>query len=388
MKKIIGGLILMVIMLPTIVLAAYPEDMEEQANYDGLIDLQELQTTSDPIDTSETIESDIYEMNQDVLINQTVDGNVYVMAQNAKIEDANIYGNVYIMAKKIEVINSEIEGSLYVMGEDITFSGMTNDVYACGSNIEFCEDSYVWRDAKIAGNTVKVNANIARNLYAGVKSLSVGDNAVIEGTLKYFSEEEGNISESARIADVQFEKEATEDTQKQESNVMKYIYEVLKVAFQAFILVLIVVFGVHKFKTLKRSNNITSDFLKDTGKGALVLIFVPIISILLMISIIGMGFGFVLLALYFILLYISIPVTALEITHRILAKQSENEIKKGKMIGISILISLIFWAIKFIPTIGGIIRFIAVLIGLGITATLIFQKNKKEEMNENEKRSN
>lgn len=384
MKKIIGILLLSFMMIANISFATESVDLDKMEFDESEIE----QLLSAKMHESNMLDDDVYQMEKDVTIQQSVNGNVYVMAQNVKIEEVEIYGNVYIMAQKIEIVNSEIDGSVYVMGEEINFSGMANDVYALGESINFSSDSYVYRDVRVAGETVNIDGSIERNCYAGTKSLLVTDNAVIEGTLKYFSEQEGNISENARITDVQFEKEELEDTQEQESNIMQYIYEVLKVAFQAFILVLIVVFGIHKFKILKRTDNIASDFLKDTGKGALVLIFVPIISILLMISIIGMGFGFVLLALYFILLYISIPVTAVEITHRILAKQSENEIKKGKMIGISILISVIFWAIKFIPTIGEIIRFIAVLIGLGITATLIFQKNKKEEINENEKRSN
>lgn len=379
MKKRIGILLLSLILIANI---SFATESVESDNIE--FDETEIeQLLNESMHESNMLDDDVYRMEENVTIQQNVNGNVYIMAKDAKIEEVEIYGNVYIMAQKIEIINSDIEGSVYAMGEEIDFSGMANDVYALGESINFSSDAYIWRDARVVSENVSIDGTIERNCYAGVKSLSAGDNAVIEGRLKYFSKEEGNISENAQIMEVQFEQEKSEDTEKQEPAVMKYLYEVLKVAFQALIIVLIIMFRTHKFKTLKRTDNIASDFLKDTGKGALVLIFVPITSILLMISIIGMGFGFVLLALYFILLYISIPVTAVEITHRILAKQSENEIKKGKMIGISIFISVIFWAIKFVPTIGGIIRFIAVLIGLGMITTLIFQKNKKEEINEN-----
>ncbi len=128
------------------------------------------------------------------------------------------------------------------------------------------------------------------------------------------------------------------------------------------------------------------DFLKNTGKGALMLIFLPILSVVLMLSVIGVGFGLIVLVLYIIGLCVAIPIASVEIAHRILAKK--EEVKKGLWIGLSIVVSLLIWAMKFVPVIGGIIRFILVLIGLGIICSLIFQRNKKEEVNENEKASN
>lgn len=123
------------------------------------------------------------------------------------------------------------------------------------------------------------------------------------------------------------------------------------------------------------------DFLKSTGKGALMLIFVPILSVVLMLSILGLGFGMIILALYIILLCVAIPITSVEIAYRILGKK--EDVKKAVWIGISILVSLVIWGIKFIPVVGGIVRLIVILIGLGIVSSLIFQRNKKEKVNEN-----
>lgn len=398
MKKRIGVLFLSLMMLATISLAAYPAELEEQ-------ELQELEALEnsengeygiEPISEEageaeeeyEVIEDDLYQMAQNITITQIINGNVYVMGETVKIKDTIIYGNVYVMAQEVEIENVEIDGSVYVMAEKMNFSGTAYDVYACGSKIDFDLNSYVWRNVKVAGDEIKINGNIGRSVYAGVNHLSVGDNAVIEGALKYVSKTEGDISSEAQIEDIYFEQEQQNDREDYGPSVASYVFEALNVAFQTLIVVLILVFCVGKFKTLKRTDNVAMDFLKNTGKGSLWLIFVPIVSILLMISVIGIGFGIIVLTLYVISLYIALAVTSVEITHRILAKQEENEVKKGKMIGVAVLISLVIWAIKFIPVLGSLIRFIAILIGLGIMSTLIFQKNKKEEINENEKGSN
>ena len=395
MKKVVGVLFLIFIMMATFSFAAYPADLE--AAELQLIDATNLEdvemTPIEPrneenveealIEEDEIIYDDVYRMEEDVTINEIIDGNVYVMAKNIKIENTIIYGNVYVMAEKIEIVNSEIDGSIYAIGEEINFSGAAYDVYVCGAKINFDSDSYIWRSVRAAGETLNIDGNIGRNLYAGVSNLSIGDNAIIEGVLNYSSEKEGNISENAQISEVQFNKEEIKVEEENTIDVKDYIYQALTAVFKALIVVLIIVFGVHKFNNLKRTNNMAIDLLKNTAKGSLVLIFVPIISVLLMISLVGLGFGFIILALYAISLYIATSIMSVEIAHRILTNKDKDEIQKGKMIGMATLVALIIWAISFIPVIGGIIKFVLILMGLGIIYDMLFQRNKKEEVNEN-----
>lgn len=385
MKKRIGILCLIFMMFATFSLATETIDLgipQTENQEDGIMPISQM-----PVDTDdngyEMIYDDVYKMENQVTINQVIDGNVYVMARDVKVENAVIYGNLFVMAENIQIVDSEIAGSIFAMGENVDFSGMTNDLYACGSKVNMAAGSYIWRNAKVAGETINIDGNVGRNFDVGVNQLVVGEHAQIEGILHYFSNKEANISEKAQIQDVQFIQD--EEEENETSNGVNYAFEIANVAFQTLIIALIIVFLVNKFKTLKRTDNIGIDFLKSTGKGALMLIFVPILSIVLMLSVIGIGLGLIVLVLYIIGLCVAIPVSSVEIAHRILAKK-EN-VKKGVWIGISILVSLVIWAIRFIPVIGGIVRFILVLIGLGIISSLIFQRNKKEEVNENEKAS-
>ncbi len=379
MKKVVGILLLCFIMIANISFATTEDvlPISEIGEYDI------MPISKEPVDMTgegyEMINDDVYKMEKQVTIHEIIDGNVYVMAREVRVDNAVIYGNLFVMAEEIEIVNSEISGSVFAMGEKISFSGITNDLYACGSKVDMVADSYVWRSAKVAGETINMNGNVGRNLYAGVNQLNVGDTAKIEGTLQYFSAREGNISDQAQIQNVQFtQDEQEENTQTTTTN---YVYEIANIAFQTLLIALVIVFLVGKFKTLKRTDNLGMDFLKSTGKGALMLIFVPILSVVLMLSILGLGFGMIILALYIILLCVAIPITSVEIAYRILGKK--EDVKKAVWIGISILVSLVIWGIKFIPVVGGIVRLIVILIGLGIVSSLIFQRNKKEKVNEN-----
>ena len=143
MKKRIGILFLLMMMLATFVFAAYPEDLENQ-------ELENLQTTSeenseagiDPISLEgeenhlDITDNDVYLCENHVNIKEMINGNVYVIAQNATIDQAMIYGNVYIIAEKIDILNAEINGSVYLIGENIHFSGSAYDVYSCGAKVD------------------------------------------------------------------------------------------------------------------------------------------------------------------------------------------------------------------------------------------------------------
>lgn len=382
MKKVIGIVTLCIMMICTMSFATTEDilPVNDVANYD-IMPISEVSTNIEE-DDYKIIYDDVYKMEKQVTIDEAIDGNVYIMAQDLKIENAIIDGNLYVMAENIEIINSEIQGSIYAGGEKISFSGMTNDVYAFGSDIDFDVNSCIWRNVKVVGENVNMYGSVGRNFYAGVNNLTIGDNAIIDGILKYTSENEGNISEEARIAEVQFEQEENMKAETQNVSVGDYIYKVLKVAFKTLIVVLIIVFSINKFKSIKRTNNTAIDLLQYVAKGSLLLVLTPIIVILLMCTVIGIGLGFVILALYIIMLYISISLVSAEIAYRILNKEND-EIVKGKMIGLSILVSFIICAVGFIPILGGIVKIIVVLIGLGIMFDILFQKVKKEEINEN-----
>lgn len=392
MKKVVGILFLIFTLMATVSLAAYPADLEaaelqalqEESNIEPISELDEVESLIQPRTSegeTELILDDIYKMEKEAVVTGIVDGNVYLMANKAKIENAMIYGSVYIMAQEVDITNSDIGGSVYVFGNKVKFSGNTNDFYGAGNEIELAKESYIWRSARVAAENLSVNGAIEKDLHAGINKLQVGDTAVIQGKLNYYADKEGAISEQAKIQEIQFDE--VEQNEEKVNPVMDYVYEAGSVILMTLVIALVVVFCITKFTALRRSEKLGIDLLKNAGKGALVFLFMPIIAIVLMLTVIGAGIGVIGLVVYIVLLFVAISITSVEIAYRICTKKQTNEVKKGAIIGISILVSLVIWAIRFIPVIGGIVRFIAILIGLGIWYTVMFQKIKKEEVNEN-----
>lgn len=380
MKKIIGILMIMIMMLSTNSFATTPEG---EVNYDDSIDLISLEDEIMPISAFNIVEDDIYRIEKQVILQDMVDGNVYIIAQDLKITGAVIEGNVYAMAESIIIENSEITGSVYAMGQTIQVTGEMNDIYALAGNMTIGKEAMILRNARIAADLLQVDGKIGKNLYATLEDLKIGETAEIAGEVNYLSPNQGIISEMAKIGDVQFH--VWEEDEEVETNTVKEItIDIIKIAFRTLVIAWFILCFVHKYEKLKRGK--TTDFLIALCKGIGVLTLVPTVSILLIISIIGTALGVSLLAIYSVLLYIALPVIALEIAYRLLtAKQTETKIGTAKCIGIAIMVSVVLWAISCIPTIGGSIKFLFVLMGLGMLFDLMFQKIKNQPNNgENE----
>lgn len=376
MRKIIGSFLLGMMLLSTI---AFATERTEEENYDDLIQL----ISEQPITQTETIEDDLYQMQQDISITQTINGNIYVMAQDLEIKGATIYGNVYAMAQNIKIENAEITGSLYLMAENIEFAGVTNDFYALAEFVSMPKESIVWRNARIGANRLQISGNIGKNLYTSVETLEVLDTAVIAGKLNYFSKRRGMISEMAQVGEVGFEQmQEVEETYQDKVN--DYVLESIKVIVKTLIIALLILFLSSKFQMLPRKD--WTDLLKSMCKGIGVLVVFPVLAFLLVISIVASVLGISLFAIYGILLYIALPVVALELAHRIVfLKKNEHKGNKGKIILVAILIALAIWGISYIPAIGRSIKFLILLIGLGIIFDLLFKKVKNEPNNGEDK---
>ena len=395
MKKIIGIVFLSIVLIASTVLAAYPTELEnkelEQIESENVVELtsEQIQEAEKLIEEpakeekieerksdDNSIEGDLYELDEEIKINKNVNGNVYAMGQQIDVDGVIIEGNAFLFGQDIEIKNVQIEGSLYVFGENIEFSGVANDLYACGSKIIIADNSNVWRDSRICGEKVQIDGAITRNAFIAVKELTIGEKAII-GTLNYLSTNEAEISSNCKIDTINFQKQEEKEIKEsvEKFNPMSYVFEILTALFKTFIIAVLIIVCIDKFNKIKRSEKVGNDFLKNAGIGALVLILAPILSIVLLFTGVASGIGIIAFLLYIVIIYASCSITSIEIATRVLDKiKKEETISNGKKIGASVLVALVVYLVGLVPVIGGIVKFAFVLIGLGIIFNLIFKK--------------
>ncbi len=133
-------------------------------------------------------------------------------------------------------------------------------------------------------------------------------------------------------------------------------------------LILIYIFPgfVSRLKEIVRDSPLKTGLL-----GLLILIFLPILAIILLITIFGWSLSvlmILLLALGLLIATVPVELLAGEIIYNKIFKK-----EAGKMV--YYLIGAVIFAIAYeIPLIGGIIRFIALLIGLGATVVWLGER--------------
>ena len=137
-------------------------------------------------------------------------------------------------------------------------------------------------------------------------------------------------------------------------------------------------------KTISKTEEIYNDkkgkgYIRNLGIGVILLIVVPLTSLLLLISNIGVSLGLILMAIYVIAIYLSYIYSGYVLGNLLInkwLKLKSNKYIVG-LIGITILKLL-----TYIPAIGGLVIVVSVSIGL---ATILELTKSKDEIQKNEK---
>lgn len=395
-KIILITLLIIALLGTTIAFATDNLDAKTSANVEDLVGEENEDTTSqdelegEPVVTSildetmpisdeifESISSasrgDLYILENNASIENDVDGNLFVLADNVDIA-ANVYGNVFVMGTNVN-LKSDVSGSVFVLASNLNFvSGKVTDVYFYGTNISMAEDAVVSREAKMMGDTIKISGTITGDLYTQADKISLDETGKITGKLVY----SGELSQVAEDQIGSLEKqEIKTPVVEQKSSFQNKAESVLyKTVTALFIIGLIVLVTDKKMET-----KITvSDAIKGIVGGFVWIVVIPAIVIVLMLTIIGLPFSVLLLALYVLMFFVAIPAMSLQISAYILNIKNKDSKVLLWLLGVVIYCALAI--LRQIPTLGAVITFIAGLYGFNLIIKTLFSK-KKENNTEN-----
>ena len=262
-------------------------------------------------------------------INKTyANANDYVTVKEQINADSVIAGNIidilgnidgigFIAGNKVTV-NGTLEYA-FVAGKDIEINGqIEKNIYAAGQTITFSKDSSINRDTNIAGENIILNGNFKRDINIGANNITIKDgttiegditiscnkldienNVTINGSLKYNKNATNNIAKDTKITNIETY------NQKEENQKTSKIINIVTNIINTIIVLLVI--SILFPKVIDKTFKIYKDnkYLKNIGIGLLILICTPIISMLLLISHIGIALGLILIALYMIAIYLS-----------------------------------------------------------------------------------
>lgn len=321
------------------------------------------------------VQNDVFLCSQDVNLNYPVAGNVFIIANTVNI-DSIIDGNVYILANDVTLSeNSYIYSDVFVCANSITIGGYLYNLYSCSNTLKITSDGYIIRDLNSSCKAFTSNGYIRRNANINAESISILNSKGIGGNLSYSSEEELSIPEGLVAGSITFTHYTSTNVNRQ-SIVKSYIKDFVTTLIFAIILLLLIYFGFKSFSN-KSAEIVKNKFGKALGYGFLALISIPLISIILLFTIIGILPGIILLLAYaFVSSYLYLPILAIAIGKLICERI--NKTTNTMQIFISILSVLVILILVKLPVVGTLIHLIGFTLSLGIIVCSIFSQKQKE----------
>lgn len=325
----------------------------------------------------------------------TVDGNLYVGSFRSRI-DSNIEGDLTLASFTSSVygdiggslhllggrasIHSNVDDSVYVASGYVDVHGVIGgDLVIGAGRVNLTEGSRVEGDVIVLAGQVESQGDVQGTLYGSTilleQSGSVGGNmevqsdrlsvaggATIDGTLRYQSPTDANISGNARIAG------ATERTNAMPwtgigDGALSPFGSVLKLVWSLLIGAALIALAP---RLMYRFAEIAAPVVQPSIIGAIGLVSIPVFAVIAMITILALPIGVLALILFLVGLYLSQVVVGLTIGRFLLPRRwrdgSRGYLLLAMTIGVILIGVLRMLPLPFLNT--GIMLLVTIL-GLG-----------------------
>ena len=381
MKNILKIAYIFVIILITIITISYAAEMNFEVNEEEVNTI--LNNTTELL-KNETINTDLILTDDDITLNNNVNGNIYLKGEIINISSEIIDGDIFVFAEEV-TIDSNVNGNVYAFSNNLNVSGNIKDIYFFGENINLGENT-ICRDLKVFASNINIEGIISRDLYAATGEVNLSKEGKIRGTLSTTNDNldyQENINEIILIEDI------TEKFKISESEIEVLIENIIKIIKISLIILseitgLIIITLILLFSSKKSINN--SIELKDYGLMDTVYGFVYVmlsffIMVVLILTVIGIPISIMLgLILLIVCWKIAIPMASIQFAKTIL--KQENKPKVLVWIVAFIIFTFIQMLGYYDLFFGGLIKIIISLYGLGYIIRNRIRKNEAEDMNQ------
>lgn len=360
--KTLKNILIAVALTLTLSLPAQAAEFKQDDNSINITESQvhkDLHLASGNVTVDSKVSGDLLIAGGTILVNGEVEGSLFVTGGTVTVR-SNVKNHIRIAGGQITlsgatagdvfigagtlIIDKQavIEGGLYAAGGDITINGVVKG------------------ESKIATGNLILNGEIGV-IKAYADKITINDTGKINGDLNYYSKQKANISDTAVISgQIQYH-----ETVSTNSSFFRAgsAYLLLLRLLGSFLL------GWALIKYFKRFTDEVVTFAKNKslismGFGFVNLFLSIILIVLLMVSVIGTGFGFILLNFWFMTLLIGSIVAKVTLgswIERLISKDKNGELSvRTAAIGV-----VGYYLILFIPVIGPMATFFLFLIGTG-----------------------
>jgi hypothetical protein len=233
------------------------------------------------------------------------------------------------------------------------------------------------RNVIITAETVKIHdAIISGDICINADKIIISGDTKILGTLSYYDNTNIDMANTVVVSNVDMmpspvgNEDIAKNTFMQKVNNKIYSFGAIIVA------ILILAFVTPIFNKLDSTlvNKLSvGEILKTSLMGFLILCITPIIVIVLLCTVVGIPIGLTILVLYIVGIWLSTIFAGYVLVKGMLKN------KKIPTVIIAILALILMTLLGYLPMVGGIIKFISLVFGMG-TYIYVFKKNRDKKI--------
>jgi cytoskeletal protein CcmA (bactofilin family) len=331
------------------------------------------------------VDDDLYLAGAQVDLYATVNGDVVIAGGQLNIE-ADIRADVIAAGGSISLRGS-IADDARLAGGDVRVAGQVgDDLVAAGGRIhispvagiggrawlsggEIRIDGQVGDELRASGGRVVISGKVNGNVDLWADEIVIEETAVISGNLHYKSLHEANIANGARI-DGEVRHTLVETDMK--PVVAGVIFAALAVLL-SIIITAVVLYLLFPDYLLRVSRSLDGEPWLSLGVGLAVFAGVPLLSVILFSTALGVWLALMLLAIYLVMLLAGYFVGAMFVGNAGLHMLKKTEISKALRATALAIAIFALAVINLVPLLGSLVNWAVMLAGIGALSRQLYQ---------------
>jgi cytoskeletal protein CcmA (bactofilin family) len=331
------------------------------------------------------VDDDIYLAGAQVDLYATVNGDAVIAGGQLNLE-GDINADVIAAGGSISLRGSVADDARLAGGEIRVAGRVGDDLVAAGGRIHISPVARIGGRAWISGGELRVDGEVVEELRASggrvvitgvvngnvelwAEEIVIEDTAVISGNLHYTSSHEASIANGARI-DGEVRHTPVETDMK--PVVAGVIFAALAVLL-SIIITAVVLYLLFPDFSLRVSQSLRNQPWLSLGVGFAVFAGVPLLSVILFSTAIGVWLALMLLAIYLVMLLAGYFTGALFVGNAGLDMLKKTEVSKA-LRAIALAIAIFALAvINLVPLLGSLVNWAVLLAGVGALSRQLYQ---------------
>lgn len=310
--------------------------------------------------SSAAIPGDLSAAGGTIVVQGVVGGDVLAAGGNVSAlgdikDDARIAGGTI-------VVSGAIGNDISVAGGQITItsSKIGGDALLAGGTIEL--SAPVGGSVRISGGAVTIDAPIAGNVEVHAQSLTLGSKAVIAGNLTYEAPKAAVMHEGAHVKGKTAYTPIVNVSEGPAAAVALFsIWVIAKLA--SLVVCALIMFVVFKRYVSLLARDVAAQPARFAWRGFVSLVVIPAAAFVMFLTVVGVPLGVVAIGGYVVLLvfsWILAPIAAWALVEKWWFKRTPSLTWQHVIYG-----ALIYVLVGLIPLVGGLIKFVVMLMALG-----------------------